>query len=273
MAEEVVNTQVSVPEPVATPAPAPVVTTESAAPAPVEAAPQQTSPVVPSETQAPAAVVAEPAKPAEVAPTTTLLGEAPKPLQDTTEKPVEAKVEEKQSDEPAPLPSYEPWVLPEHVKQEDEKVTQFTGILAEYEKLSKADHAETQKLGQQLLDYHIAEQTKTVELLTKQIQEGWAKQRNEWREATLNDPVIGGDNWAKTLQSANEFINTHGGTPEQQTEFRELMNTSGLGNHPVVLRMLAQANKNMGEGKPLPAQAPPPAPKSKVQAFYGGGGR
>ena len=259
-------------EPV-TPAPAPEVpvtesivvtptpTSETPAPAPVETA----SP------EAPEAPKVEP----------TVLGDALKesaPVE-VTETPKEAQTPEAtvteggQSDETAPPPKYDSWTLPEGVTLDEAKIGEFTSILSLLETEGKADHTVLQREGQKLVDFHLNEvkrvQEDTVTGLTKIYQDAWDKQKNDWKEAFLNDPEIGGNRFQTTIDSASTFIRTHGGTPEQQKEFRQLMDTSGLGNHPAMIRMLAAAGKAMSEGRPVAATKPVSQPKSKTQTMYG----
>ena len=121
----------------------------------------------------------------------------------------------------------------------------------------------------QIVDFHVNEVNRVVQDYNKVLQDGWAKQKNDWKEAVVKDPDIGGNRLQATIDSANNFIRTHGGTQEQQNEFRSVMESSGLGNHPVIIRLLANAGRGMSEGTPLAVSRPAPAPKSKTQTLYG----
>jgi hypothetical protein len=81
--------------------------------------------------------------------------------------------------------------------------------------------------------------------------------REEWAAATRADKEIGGDKLAENLALAkkarDEFT-----TPE----FRDLLNKSGLGNHPEVIRVFVKVGKATSEdgfvaggGKTAPADA------------------
>lgn len=194
--------------------------------------------------------------------------EAPKPETEITPD-VDKKDEGTQSDEPAPLPSYEPFTLPEGLTLEQEKLTEFTNKLAEFELNTKADHAEVQKLGQNLVDLYLTEVTQTTERINKYYSDAWEKQTNDWKESFLKDPEIGGARQETTLAAAREFIRTHGGTPEQQAEFRQLMTDTGVGNHPAMIRLFANAKLAYSEGKPLNATTPITQTLSKVEKRYG----
>lgn len=232
-----------------------------------------------AETKVESTPVADAAKPAE-----TLIGDG---LDKTKEPTIETKVEtppvegekaptteskEGQSDEPASPPKYDAFKLPDDVKLEDDRVKGFTDILGELELKSKGvDHALFQEFGQKAVDYHINEVKRVVEDLTKSYQTAWEQQKTSWKDTFLKDPEIGGNRFQTTVDSALTFIRTHGGSAEQQTEFRNLMESSGLGNHPAMIRLLANAGRAMQEGKPLAATKPASAPKSKTQTLYGKG--
>lgn len=185
------------------------------------------------------------------------------------EKPAEdKKVEGDKSAEPAALPSYEPWVVPKGVKLDEKQSGEFNTLLGEFQNITKADQAEVQKFGQTLVDKHTAAVNETVGRVHGAYQQAWVKQTEDWKQSFVSDPEIGGKRQETTLASANEFIRTHGGTPEQQASFRKLMQDTGIGNHPDMIRILANAMSAFSEPKPVPAQAPV-TKVSKSQKFYG----
>jgi len=248
------NTSPNIPP---TPAPAPTPTPEAPAPAVTESITVE-APKAP-ETVLGEALADKPAdKPAEET----------KPT-DGSEAPVETKNEGGQSDETAPPPKYEPFTIPEDIKLDDKKLGEFTSLLAELETSGKASHEAVQAFGQKAVEFYVNEVKDVVSNITKVYQDAWDKQKVTWKEQFLADPEIGGNRFQTTVDSALTFIRTHGGTAEQQQEFRNLMETSGLGNHPAMIRLLAKAGMAMSEGKPLVATAPVSAPKSKVSTMYG----
>ena len=250
--------------PVNTPAPAPVVA--PAAPV-VEAAP-----VVAPVVETPVAPVVEAPKVetvlAEAIDKSKPAPEAPK-VEPTVEAKVEPKTEEVKSDEPAPAPVYDPFTVPEGTSLDSERVAEFTKVLSELEQGGKVDHALVQQFGQKMVDTHIAEVKKAVDSVTDLYKQSWERQKTEWKDSFLKDPELGGNRSQTTVDAALTFIRTHGGTAEQQTEFRNLMETSGLGNHPAMIRLLANAGRVMSEGKPLAAQKPVAPQRSKTETMYG----
>lgn len=253
--------------PVVTPV-APVVVAETpVTPVVTETAPVVTPPVeavVEAPKAEPTSVLGDALKPAE-----TPVPDAAKPVETPKVEGQETNTPEGQSEEPAPPPVYEPFTLPEGFEQDGEKLKTFTDILGSLELDTKADHAKLQEFGQKAIDLYTNEVKSAVDNLNKYYETTWERQKNEWKESFLKDPEIGGNRFQTTVNSALSFIKTHGGTEEQQAEFRTLMNTSGLGNHPVMIRLLAKAGQAMSEGRPLAANKPVSPPKSKVTAMYG----
>lgn len=174
-----------------------------------------------------------------------------------------------QSDEPAPPPKYDPFVLPEGITLKDEKVGEFTNLLAELETSGKASHEAVQVFGQKAVEFYLNEAKNIVNDVQKYYQLSWDKQRLAWKDEFLADPDFGGNRQETTIAAANEFIRTHGGTPEEQAQLRKDLDTSGLGNKLSVIRLFARAGAAMQEGKPLAASRPVSEPKSKLKVMYG----
>ncbi|MDZ7789729.1 MAG: hypothetical protein U5L08_04395 [Xanthomonadales bacterium] len=66
--------------------------------------------------------------------------------------------------------------------------------------------------------------------------------KTEWTEAAQSDKEFGGDKLQENLGVAHKALETFG-TPELQ----ELLNESGLGNHPEVIRAFYRAGKAISE--------------------------
>lgn len=274
------------PKPVEAPAPVVAPVVAPAAPQaivqPVQATP---APVVAPVVEAtPAPTVEAVAAPVIEAPKVeTLLAEGlDKPIpavEAVTPAPVETKTEGGQSAEPAPppqqeaapveLPKYDPFQVPEGIQLDQDRVGKFTELLSGLELEGKASHESVQQFGQKAVEFHINEVNNAVKNVTEYYQTAWEKQKTDWKEATLKDPEIGGNRINTTLDSVLTLIRTHGGTAEQQKEFRDVMETSGLGNHPAVIRTFANLAIAYKEGKPLVASRPVQETKSRTQTLYG----
>jgi hypothetical protein len=68
--------------------------------------------------------------------------------------------------------------------------------------------------------------------------------RNEWTKAATSDKEFGGEKLYENLSVAKKALDAFG-TPE----LRDLLNTSGLGNHPEVIRMFFRAGKAISEDR------------------------
>lgn len=245
--------------------------------------PDSGSAQAPSEASPAAPIAAEPSAPVvDKVPVTLLSAEAPPvvaPAEVKTDAPKPAegdkpaaevpKEEASQSDAPAPLPAYEPWTLPEGIKLDDKQSTEFNSLLGEFQNSTKAEQALVQKFGQTLIDKHVAQVSEELTRMHEAYQQAWLKQNEDWKEAFIKDPEIGGKRQETSVKAANEFITTHGGSTEQQAEFRKLMGTTGIGNHPAMIRMLANAMTKFSESN-QPAPIHFAAEKqSKSSKWYG----
>lgn len=64
----------------------------------------------------------------------------------------------------------------------------------------------------------------------------FSKLRSDWAKAAQADDEIGGERWKETGRLAAVAL-TAGGAGEKMHEARQLLNESGLGNHPAMVRL------------------------------------
>lgn len=242
--------------------------------------------VEPAKADAPAADPAKAAEPAaEPQKDTSLLGGEKvetKPAEGADDKkntegeakPEDKKDESSQSVDPAPLPTYDEFKLPEGITLNDssESLGTFNKILGEFESGEKT-HESFQKFGQDLVNYHVTQLQNSVQKVADEVAKTystqWENQRNGWKESFMKDPEIGGNKAEVTLNAAKDFLATHGGTPEQQVEFKKFLDETGVGNHPSLIRLLANASAARPDPGMLAAKQPVPQKKSKIEALYG----
>lgn len=166
-----------------------------------------------------------------------------------------AKEAEPQSVEPAPVPTYEAFKLPEGVSFDSDRLGVFTGLLAEAES-AKGDHAKMQEFGQKLMDQHI----EGIQAAIKNITDANAKvkdtERSGWKAAFEADPEIGGKKKETTLNAVNAVLamastlDPTTGAPyadakvksARMSELGQLME-SGIGDHPALIRTFSNINK------------------------------
>jgi len=190
---------------------------------------------------------------------------------DEAQKPAEPekKTEEAQSDEPAPLPVYEDWVIPENLKADKERVGKFNQILGEFQTLSKADQAKTQEFGQKLVNYHVEELKSALDSKMKADFQFWQNQQNEWKESFISDKEFGGNRLKTSIEAAHNVIRLYGGTPEQKKSLETALNNTGMGNNPDLTRLLSRVGIALSEGRPIAAIKPAPTVLSKIAKRYG----
>lgn len=131
-----------------------------------------------------------------------------------------------------PEPVYE-FKAPEGVSVDEDTLGAFTETAKELELPPES--------AQKLLDKMspvIAERTQ------QRLAQVMAESRKSWAEASRADAEFGGDELAKNLGVANQAVKTYG-TPE----LLKLLNETGLGDHPEVLRTFYRIGKTLSEDR------------------------
>lgn len=208
------------------------------APAPA-AAPAADAPPAPAESS----LLTPPAPAAAPAPDAT---KTPEQIQQETDAAAKLK-----ADTSAPE-TYEDFTLPEGMEMD-------TDVLGEFKNLAKELNIPQAK-AQQLIDFQTQLATKQAE----QYQAAVAKQSQDWAAAIKNDPDVGGENYDKSVASAVKVINAFG-----DPSLKELLNTSGLGNHPALFKFCHRISGAIAEDKFVLPGSQPDSPKemSIIDAF------
>lgn len=84
--------------------------------------------------------------------------------------------------------------------------------------------------------------TKLLPMVQKHQAEAWQKQTEGWAESVKADKEIGGDKLTSSISTAQRALETFG-TPE----LKEYLNTTGLGNHPELVKAFVKIGKAMSE--------------------------
>lgn len=79
---------------------------------------------------------------------------------------------------------------------------------------------------------------------TESINEALEWQRNEWAAQVKNDPEIGGDKFDATRAVAAKAVQAFG-----SDQLRALLNESGLGNHPEMVKLFHRIGTSLTEDK------------------------
>lgn len=156
-------------------------------------------------------------------------GEAADGAKPEGDKPEGEKAEGDKKPEGAPE-EYEDFAVAEGVALDAEAITEFKGLAKELG-LSQADAQKVVDLGPKMLEKW---QAKHAEAITTTVA--------KWAEDARADKEIGGDKLNENLAVAKKALDAFG-TPELKT----LLNESGLGNHPELIRLLHKAGKAISE--------------------------
>jgi hypothetical protein len=152
--------------------------------------------------------------------------ESKDPAAETTDpKPADAA-----KDEPAAVPESYEFTVPEGHTLTDEIRDELTALAKE--------RGLSQEAAQQMLNDRAAWADKFKQANVKALDEA----RTVWAEETKKDKELGGDKLQENLGLARKALDKFG-TPA----LRELLNESGLGNHPEVVRMLLKAGRAISD--------------------------
>lgn len=92
---------------------------------------------------------------------------------------------------------------------------------------------------------------KTATALEARTQERVAAVQKEWMDTSTADKEFGGEKFKENLGIAKQGLNVIDPIPEGQktTPLRTLLETTGLGNHPEIIRALFHAGQRISEDK------------------------
>lgn len=142
----------------------------------------------------------------------------------------------KEGDKPTGAPeAYEAFTMPEGFTLDEQMLGEFTPVLK--------DLNLPQEAAQKLIDFAPKLVEKTVAQTTAAVlaQTGLADHAT-WADAAKTDKEFGGDKFAENLAVAQKAMNAFA-TPE----LRAMLNKTGLGNHPEMLRTFYRAGKAISE--------------------------
>lgn len=172
---------------------------------------------------------------AETSTTTTDAGEpttAEVNAGQTTAAPADAQATDTtaEGDKPAEpqVPEAYEFQMPEGVELDKAAADEFSAIAKEL----KLDQATAQKVADV-----------GAKMAQRQI-EAHARQVEAWVEQVKTDKEIGGDKLNENLAVARKAIDAFG-----SPELKELLNGSGLGNHPAVIKAFYKAGKAISEDR------------------------
>lgn len=159
---------------------------------------------------------------------------------------------DKAKGEPQGAPEqYEDFAAPEGVQLDAELVGDLKTIAKELN-LSQKDAQRVADLGPKLLQKLQGHQAET-----------FAKVRQTWADEAKADKEFGGEAFAENLGAAKKALDSFG-TPELRT----LLNESGIGNHPEVIRFMVRAGKAISSDTFVAGERSAQAGKDPAKTLY-----
>lgn len=205
-----------------------------------------------SETQTPESVAAAPvaavqptADPAQIS---TVAAELTNP---ETEK-AEGQAAETHTEAKTEPVDYGDFTVPEGVTLDPELTTEFKGIAQEMNL--------TKEQAQQVADLGVKLSQKIVE--TQQAQ--FEAQKTQWAEAARADKEFGGQAFEANLAVAKKAVDAF-----VSPELKQLLDTTGLGNHPDMVRAFYKIGRQLSDDALVPGTTKPTQPaKTLADILY-----
>ncbi len=147
--------------------------------------------------------------------------------------------------------TYEDFTMPEGMEVDKVAIEAFLPIAKELNL--------TQDQAQKLVSL----QTAQVNAAAEAQNTAWTKTVDDWHDATVNDPTIGGANLAASLTASTKFLDKFA-----SPELRALLDTSGMGNHVEFIRLFKAAGEAMSEDGITSGSANPNKP-GLAERLYG----
>jgi len=218
-----------------------------------------TSTATPAAAAAPAAAVAPAADAgtpaaAPAADTTITSDGAPKSNTDGAPADTKPKAE---GDKVEPMPKgapekYGDFKLPEGIAIAPEILGKFTGVAKEL----NLTQEQAQKLVELTSENAIAK-AKAQDAALEQQKQSWIKGLKE-------DKEYGGDKYNETVERAKRTFKAFG-----NAELKTILDSSMLGDHPVILKLFATIDRKIGEDKVVDGKPPAATERSAAEVIYG----
>ncbi len=103
-----------------------------------------------------------------------------------------------------------------------------------------------------------------TEDVKKQLLNDREKEIEGWATTTKNDPTLGGDNFNRSVELSKRTLSTFG-----SDSFVKMLNETGVGNHPEVVRFLSSIGSLLEDDKLVMAEQAGPSEKPVEELFYG----
>lgn len=147
------------------------------------------------------------------------------------------------------VPEKYEFTMPDGVQMDDAAVNAYSEFAKEA--------GLTQEAAQNLM-------TKLAPVMQARMTESVQQARSAWEEASKADKEFGGDKLQENLAVAQKAMKAFG-----SPELRTLLNESGLGNHPEIIRVFYKAGKTISEDNFVPSGTKPQSgAKDPAKSLY-----
>ncbi|HEX4500622.1 MAG TPA: hypothetical protein VH187_05530 [Scandinavium sp.] len=199
--------------------------------------------------------------------TTETLATTPASTSDTTEKSLVNQAQEKSlanQQPPAGAPeSYEPFTVPEGYTLDEETIKEAGAIFKEY--------GLNQTQAQKLVDFHVKQSNEAFNA----PYQAWNDMQAQWIKQVKSDPFLGPRLNQVTSAISKAIDLASAGNPKLAEGFRQVMDSTGVGNHPDFIKLFYEMASRLTEGGHVAGKGPSPAGQrregampSAAQAMY-----
>lgn len=172
---------------------------------------------------------------------------------DTEEKTGEAEQgKDATGDKPKEAPeNYESFTLPDGMEMTEEESTQAKEVFKDLDL--------SQKQAQKLIDFEVKRGAEK----DARIQSAWDKVNEGWVEDSKSDSEFGGTALNENLAVAKIARDAYG-----NDKFTEMLEVTGVGNHPEMIRFLVKAGKPLQDDKILQGSHAGGAEKDAAKTLF-----
>jgi hypothetical protein len=170
------------------------------------------------------------------------------PKDDADEESKDAKSDD---DEDSGAPeNYGDFELPEGMELDEKAMEQFVPIAKELEL--------SQEQAQKLVTLY----SNQIKAQVDAQEETYSTIRTDWVKEVKADKEIGGEKFNENVATAREAVKTFG-----SDELTDMLNTTGLGDHPAVVKFFYKVGKAMKDDSMIKGGRPP-APKDRAKVLF-----
>lgn len=146
---------------------------------------------------------------------------------------------------------YDDFVTPEGVELVPEIVEEAKTIFK--------DMGLSQDQAQTLVDFNSSQFVKARE----EAQEAWDNTLNDWEKSSKDDKEFGGADFDKNLSGIRKAVKHFG-----NDEFREILDHTGVGSHPEMLRFLHKVSAIIKDDDILHGERPAGPPRTQAERIF-----